>query len=85
MASEGPVTIEQRLAALEREVARIKEQVQRNGNGHAGATGGWIERVSGSMKPFPDFEDVLELGRAIRRQEPGGAESGAGGGDAPGR
>ncbi len=29
----------------------------------------WIEEISGSMQDFPEFEQVLEYGREIRRQQ----------------
>jgi uncharacterized small protein (DUF1192 family) len=44
-------TTEQRLAALEREVAELKRQLQAKGT-----SGNWIERTTGSMADFPEFE-----------------------------
>ena len=29
----------------------------------------WIEEISGSMQDFPEFEQVLEYGREIRREQ----------------
>jgi hypothetical protein len=60
--SEEP-TIEQRLAALEAEVARLKERLERL------APENWVERISGSMKDYPEFEEVVRLGQEFRRSQ----------------
>lgn len=57
-------TIEDRLALLEQEVARLKEQAARPAAG-----GNWIDRVTGSMQAYPEFARVLELGRQVRRAD----------------
>lgn len=57
-------TIEARLAVLERDVARLKEQ----GGGRAG-NGDWLSRIAGSMQQHPEFAEVLELGREVRRAD----------------
>jgi hypothetical protein len=79
MAGKRLLTIEQRVAFLEQEVARLRDQVEQNGNGSSRPSGGWIDQVAGSMKDFPEFEKVLELGRAFRRGELDGAGGGAAG------
>jgi hypothetical protein len=59
MAKQSP--LEQRLAALEREVAQIKLRLttpQANGN--------WVDEIAGSMKQFPEFDEVVRLGREFR-------------------
>jgi hypothetical protein len=53
--------VENRLNALEREVADLKQRVAATRTESK-----WIERVTGSMKDEPDFSQVLELGRAAR-------------------
>ena len=53
--------LEQRLAVLEKEVAELKHSVRPGPN--------WFERVSGSMKNEPDFDEVLRLGREIRQAD----------------
>lgn len=55
------VLIEQRLSELEREMAELKKRLppaspQRN----------WVEDVAGSMKEFPEFAEVVRLGREFR-------------------
>jgi hypothetical protein len=57
----NPHSIEQRLTALEQEVARLKVRM-----GLVMPTTDWIEAISGSMKHFPEFEEVIALGREFR-------------------
>lgn len=54
-------SLEQRLAALEREVAHIKRQLT-----STETKGNWVDEVSGSMAAFPEFEEVVRLGREFR-------------------
>jgi len=56
--------IERRLAALEREVSELKQRLN-NGNAQVN----WIERITGSMADFPEFEDVIRFGREIREAD----------------
>ncbi len=62
MAEQG--TVEQRLAALEREVADLKQQLRGKR-----AAGNWIEQISGSMADFPEFEEVVRYGREVRNAD----------------
>lgn len=57
-------TIEDRLRLLEQEVARLKAQAA-----HPASGGNWIDRVAGSMQAYPEFSEVLELGRKARRAD----------------
>jgi hypothetical protein len=57
-------TIEQRLATLEADVARLKLLVTQS----ARATN-WLDQVAGSMEHEPAFEEVLRLGREIRQAD----------------
>lgn len=60
----SPATIEQRLSALEKEVADLKTRLQTtNGAGY------WLVRVAGSMKDYPEFAEVIRLGREIRQAD----------------
>ena len=62
MAEQTP--IEQRVAALEREVSELKQQLK------AGrAPDNWIERITGSMADFPEFEEVVRYGREFREAQ----------------
>jgi hypothetical protein len=57
-------TIEQRLEALEQEVAELKRRLDA-----AKPQGSWLDQVIGSMKDEPDFGEVIRLGAAIRRAD----------------
>jgi hypothetical protein len=54
--------LEQRLAAVESAVREIQRLL-----GSRTPQPNWLDRVTGSMKDEPAFEEVLEYGRAIRR------------------
>ncbi len=56
--------LEQRIATLEKEVAQIKQQL-----GQGKLSGDWVKRVSGSLKDFPEFPEVVRLGREFRRKQ----------------
>lgn len=55
------ITVEDRLAALEREVAALK-----HGLTVQAAKTDWLTQVAGSMQDESDFDKVLELGRQAR-------------------
>jgi len=57
-------TLEQRVATIEREVAELKDRVI-----HSEETRPWYERMIGSMKDYPEFEEVVRLGREIRKAD----------------
>jgi hypothetical protein len=54
--------LEERVRRLEADLAALKQRVA----GQEDALT-WIERVSGSMKDFPEFEEVVRLGRDLRK------------------
>jgi hypothetical protein len=57
--------IEQRLAALEADVARLKKgRWDPNEN-----AADWLQRISGSFKDVPEFDEVIRLGREIRQAD----------------
>ena len=63
-----PLTVEDRLTMLEREVASLKMRMEQIVN----PTGNWVERISGSLKDLPpemwaDYKKILqELDKADR-------------------
>ena len=61
--SQSPST-EDRLATLEAEVAQIKDRLQR-----VAEPPNWLDRVVGSMTRYPDFREVLRLGREFREAD----------------
>jgi hypothetical protein len=54
-------SLEERVKALEKEVADLKQQLL-----ELSFRGTWLEKVTGSMKDYPEFEEVLRLGAEIR-------------------
>ena len=55
-------TVEARLEAVERDIAELRGLVQ-----PASAKHPWYERMVGSMKDYPEFADVVRLGRELRK------------------
>ncbi len=62
MAPKPP--LEERIATLEKEVAQIKQQL-----GHRKLSRDWVKRISGSLKDFPEFSEVVRLGKEFRRKQ----------------
>ena len=60
---------EQRLAALEREVAELKSRLSSSHSASPSPNGNWIEAISGSMRDEPDFHEVIRLGAEVRRAD----------------
>lgn len=62
-------SVEERLSALESEVAVLRDRVA--------PCDDWFRRVSGSLKNYPEFDEVIRLGREAREQdEPNGLAEG---------
>ncbi len=57
----APETNESRVAVLEEEGGRLRRRVD------AQPAMGWLARVAGSFAGEPEFDKVLEQGRAIRQ------------------
>lgn len=66
-------TVEERLSALESAMEDVKLRLAARRIPHA-----WLDEVAGSLQEWPEFEDVLRLGREFRRSvtDPNDAESG---------
>jgi hypothetical protein len=60
------VSLEQRVAMIEDDLAslRLRLEAALPANGE-----NWIERITGSMKDFPEFDEVVKLGAEIRRAD----------------
>ena len=54
--------VAQRLAILEKEVAKLKRHLEV-------ATGDWPDRLFGRMKDFPEFDEVAQIGRVLRESQ----------------
>lgn len=59
----APLSLEQRLAILEKEMADIKLIIPKVDNRN------WFEKIAGSFKDEPDFDEILALGQAIRQAD----------------
>jgi hypothetical protein len=49
---------------MEKDLARLKSQVER-----LQSERGWIDKITGSFKDDPDFDEILRLGREIRQAD----------------
>jgi len=58
--------MEDRLSALEREVAELRTRVAGT---PAPGNANWLAAVVGSMKDYPEFDEVARLGRAARQSD----------------
>ncbi len=56
-------TVDDRLNALEIEVAELREQAAEQDRSN------WIAAVAGSLRNVPEFDEVLLLGQELRRSE----------------
>jgi hypothetical protein len=54
--------IEQRVAALEADVARLKEQLE----SAVPPRGDWLDEIYGAFADDPHFEEAMRMGRAYR-------------------
>jgi len=61
------ISLEQRVAALESEVQQLRGQLQslsmRKPNPN------WLNEVAGSMKDFPEWDEVMQICREMREAE----------------
>jgi hypothetical protein len=57
-------TLEQRMTDLEKAVSELQDAIKTRQ-----PAPDWLDRVIGSMKDEPTFDEVLALGRAIRQAD----------------
>jgi hypothetical protein len=57
-------TIEERLAAVEKEILELKQ-----GKPAIEPKLGWLEKITGTFKEDPEFGEILRLGQEIRKTE----------------
>jgi len=55
-------TVEERLTALEKELRELKQQVSLQKDQRS-----WIEKIAGTFKDDPDFDEIVRLGREFRK------------------
>jgi hypothetical protein len=68
-------TVEDRLSVLESEVQAVKRQLASIRKPRV-----WLDEVAGSMDDWPEFDEVLQLGRAFRQSVCDAPENEADGG-----
>ena len=57
-------TLEERMSQVEQDLAKLKAQVDR-----LRPKENWIDRITGSFKDDPEFEEIPRLGREIRQAD----------------
>ena len=65
------ITLEERVALLEREVLTLKRQLPKP------TAAPWWERISGVFADVPAFSEAAELGRQYRASQPPAADEDA--------
>jgi hypothetical protein len=55
-------TIEQRLTAVEQQLADLKRRLPLRPDGKS-----WVEQIAGTFKDDPDFDEIVRLGREFRK------------------
>ena len=61
--------LEQRVAALERDVRALRAKEQPQLFSKANPNPNWVEEVAGSMKDSPEFDEVRKIIREMREAE----------------
>jgi len=59
--------VEDRLNVLERELAEVKVELARVAAQSNGARPDWLDVMKGSMTEFPEFEEMIRLGREYHK------------------
>jgi len=62
MAATKLALLESRLANLESEVAQLKAQTESS----SVSCGDWVDQIYGLFADYPDFDEVVRLGREYR-------------------
>lgn len=62
-------TLEQRVAALERDVHALKQKGQVQLFSKTNPNPNWVEEVAGSMADVPEFDEVRKIMREMREAE----------------
>jgi hypothetical protein len=55
-------TIEERLSDVERELAELRRRIPPQPDGKS-----WVERIAGTFKDDPDFDEIVKFGREFRQ------------------
>lgn len=60
------MTVERELSSVELELIEVKRQLAKVLGGDPPTRTDWLTQVIGSMSDFPDFSEVVRLGREYR-------------------
>jgi hypothetical protein len=74
------ISLEQRVAALESELQALKRQIHPLSSRKPNPN--WLNEVAGSMKDFPEWDEVMQICREMREAELAEFDKAANGGDA---
>ena len=58
------LTLEERITLLERQMADVRQRLPRQET-----TREWLQRISGSFKVNPDFEEIVRYGQEFREAD----------------
>ena len=56
------LTVEDRLTAVEQQLAELKRRLPPSPDGRS-----WIERIAGTFKADPEFDEIVRLGIEFRK------------------
>ena len=70
MAATKLALLESRLKTLESEAAQLKAQTDLNG----ASSGDWVDQIYGLFADYPDFDEVVRLGRNTANLTPATCE-----------
>ena len=59
--------VEDRMNALERELAEVMVELARVAAKSIGTRPDWLDVMEGSMSKYPEFEEMVRLGREYRK------------------
>ena len=59
--------VEDRLNAIELELAEVKVELARVAAQSSGPRTDWLDVMEGSMSEFPEFDEMVRLGREYRK------------------
>lgn len=59
-------SLEQRFAVVEEKLSSLKRRID---SARSPQDENWLDRITGAMKDFPEFDEVVRLGAEIRRAD----------------
>lgn len=56
------LTVKERITAVEQQLVELKRRLPSQQDGKS-----WVERIAGTFKDDPDFDEIVRLGREFRK------------------